>query len=110
MWIELTAIGFVRGGQTEPVNAGEGYWDQVRSVIDLDPDCCEVDFLKGLDAFSHAEVIFHFHRVIEDQTVTGTQRPQGNPDWPKVGIFSLRSRFRSNRLGVPYAGSSRSRA
>ncbi|MBX9701152.1 MAG: SAM-dependent methyltransferase, partial [Acetobacteraceae bacterium] len=71
-----------------------------RARIELDATRFGPDALLGLDAFSHAEIVFLFDRLPEDQVATGARRPRGNPDWPLVGIFAQRGRNRPNRLGV----------
>jgi tRNA-Thr(GGU) m(6)t(6)A37 methyltransferase TsaA len=84
----------VVGGRTEPFDDG---WDGVRAIIRLDARFTP-EALQGLDAFSHLEVLYHFHRA--DSEHTGARRPRGNPDWPEVGIFAQRGKDRPNRLGV----------
>jgi tRNA (adenine37-N6)-methyltransferase len=74
-------------------------WGGLVSEIVLDPSLPE-ESLDGLDAFSHAEIIFHFHLVEESEIVPGARHPRENPDWPKVGIFAQRGRLRPNRLGL----------
>jgi tRNA-Thr(GGU) m(6)t(6)A37 methyltransferase TsaA len=95
--IELHPIGWVVGGRTEVVDDD---WGAVEAVIRLDRDRYPAEALRGLDAFSHLEVVFHFHRVPEDRIETTARRPRGNPDWPEVGIFAQRGKNRPNRLGV----------
>lgn len=55
---------------------------------------------RGLEAFSHIEVIFLFHRVSGSDAVTGARHPRGNTAWPRVGIFAQRGKARPNRLGA----------
>ena len=74
-------------------------WGSLVSEIILDPSMPE-ESLDGLDAFSHVEIIYHFHLVAEADIVTGARHPRDNPDWPKVGIFAQRGRVRPNRLGL----------
>jgi len=95
--ITLGPIGWVRGGRAEAEDDG---WGGIVARIELDPARFGPEALQGLDAFSHAEVVFHFDRLPEDQISTGARRPRGNPDWPLVGIFAQRGRNRPNRLGV----------
>lgn len=97
MQITLAPIGIVRGGRGEPTDDG---WDAETCTIELDAQRFAPDALAGLDAFSHAEVVFHFHLVDEAAVVSGARRPRGRPDWPAVGIFAQRGRVRPNRLGV----------
>jgi tRNA (Thr-GGU) A37 N-methylase len=93
----LTPIGQVCGGRAEAIDDD---WGASRAVIRLDPERFTDEALLGLDAFSHAEVIFLFDQVGDDQITTGARRPRGNPDWPRVGIFAQRGKNRPNRLGV----------
>jgi tRNA (adenine37-N6)-methyltransferase len=71
-----------------------------RARIQLDPVRFTAEALMGLEAFSHAEVIFLFDQVSDDQITTSARHPRGNPDWPRVGIFAQRGKNRPNRIGV----------
>ena len=93
----LTPIGHVNGGRAEAIDDD---WGDSRAVIRLDPERFTDEALLGLEAFSHAEVIFLFDQVSDDQITTGARHPRGNPDWPRAGIFAQRGRNRPNRLGV----------
>lgn len=93
----LAPIGHVAGGRTE---ATDDDWGTSRATIRLDPARFTAEALLGLDSFSHAEVIFLFDQVTDDQITTAARHPRGNPDWPRVGIFAQRGRNRPNRLGV----------
>jgi tRNA (Thr-GGU) A37 N-methylase len=95
--ISLIPIGRVHGGRSD---ATDDDWGASRASIHLDPSRFTPEALAGLDAFSHAEVIFLFDRVTDDQITSGARHPRGNPDWPKVGIFAQRGKNRPNRLGV----------
>ena len=93
----LTPIGHVAGGRSEAIDDD---WGASRASIWLDPARFTAEALMGLDAFSHAEVVFLFDRVSDDQITTSARHPRGNPDWPRVGIFAQRGKNRPNRLGV----------
>ena len=80
--------------------ARDDNWDAETSRIDLDPDVMAADATKGLDAFSHVEVVYVFDRVGKDALVNGARHPRDNRDWPAVGILAQRGRNRPNRLGV----------
>ena len=95
--INIEPVGHVVGGRAEAIDDD---WGASRATIRLDGARFGVEALAGLDQFSHAEIIFLFDRLPEDQVVTGARRPRGNPDWPLVGIFAQRGRNRPNRLGV----------
>lgn len=97
MTIELRPVGWVRGGR---VPDEDDDWGAVRARIELDTAWLGPDALAGLDAFSHAEIVFLFDRIGDADVTTGARHPRGNPHWPKVGIFAQRGRNRPNRLGV----------
>ncbi|RFB75024.1 SAM-dependent methyltransferase [Methylovirgula sp. 4M-Z18] len=98
--ISLTPIGYVRSSRTDPIDDN---WDSVESWIELDPALFQADACQGLDAFSHIEVVYYFHRVEDPEIVQGARHPRGRSDWPKVGIFAQRAKGRPNRLGVTAA-------
>jgi tRNA (adenine37-N6)-methyltransferase len=95
--LTVVPIGHVVGGRSAPVDDA---WDTVKATIRLDVTRIEPDALRGLDAFSHLEVVYHFHLVAADAVHTGARRPRGNPAWPSVGILAQRGKDRPNRLGV----------
>lgn len=74
-------------------------WGGLVSEIRLDGSMPD-ESLDGLEAYSHAEIIFTFHLVDEREVVVGARHPRENPAWPKVGIFAQRARLRPNRLGL----------
>jgi tRNA (Thr-GGU) A37 N-methylase len=93
----LEPVGYVRGGRVEAIDDD---WGPSRARIALDADRFGPEALFGLCDFSHAEIIFVFDQITEDQITTGARRPRGREDWPLVGIFAQRGRNRPNRLGV----------
>jgi tRNA-Thr(GGU) m(6)t(6)A37 methyltransferase TsaA len=95
--VELRPIGTVTGGRDE---VKDDDWGKVAAVIELDGEQYTEEALRGLDAFSHLEVVFHFHKVAPEKIETTARRPRGNPDWPEVGIFAQRGKNRPNRIGV----------
>lgn len=94
--IELEVVARVHGGRVENVNDA---WGDVEAEIVLEPQFPEAAF-AGLDAFSHAVVVFHFDLIDPEKIVVGARRPRGRADWPEVGIFAQRGSPRPNRLGV----------
>jgi len=97
MHIDLEPVGFVSGGRAEPE---DDHWGGERATIQLDPDRFTADTLKGLDHFSHVDVVYVFH-LVDPSSVTLTARhPRGRTDWPEVGIFAQRAKGRPNRIGV----------
>lgn len=95
--IAMEPIGHVRGGR---VAAVDDDWGGSRARIELDGARFTAESLAGLEAFTHAEVIFVFDKVTDAEIVTGARHPRGNTDWPKVGIFAQRGKNRPNRIGL----------
>lgn len=95
--ITLQPIGFVQGGRAEPEDDD---WGKSLARIVLDDSRFTADALLGLDSFSHAEILFHFHLVAEDEVSTAARHPRGRSDWPRIGIFAQRGKNRPNRLGI----------
>lgn len=95
--VEMGPIGWVSSPRAEPIDDD---WDRVTATICLDSDRFGPDALRGLDTFSHVEVVYLFDRVDPDSVLTAARRPRGNPDWPEVGIFAQRTKARPNRIGV----------
>ncbi len=97
MTFSVEAIGHVRGGRDQAIDDD---WGASRAVIELDASRFGPEALAGLADFSHAEVIFLFDRVSENEIETGARRPRVRADWPMVGIFAQRGKGRPNRLGL----------
>ena len=95
--VTFEPIGVVVGGRRDAI---DDHWGDVDTSIVLDADRFPADTLAGLDAFSHLEVVFHFHLVAPDDVTTVARHPRGRTDWPKVGIFAQRAKGRPNRIGV----------
>ena len=93
--ITIEPIGFVENSRTEAIDDN---WDDILSVIELNSEFTG-SALHGLEAFSHAEILFHFHLAKDDSIERGARHQRGNPDWPKVGIFAQRGKDRPNRIG-----------
>ena len=97
----LQPVGFVRGGRDTPIDDD---WAASRARLELDQSRFTPDALAGLAEFSHAEVVFLFDRVGQDEIEIGSRRPRGRADWPLVGIFAQRGKNRPNRIGVSICG------
>jgi tRNA-Thr(GGU) m(6)t(6)A37 methyltransferase TsaA len=95
--MELTQIGVVRSTRTV---VADDDWDRETSQLILDAEAFGEEALYGLDAFSHLEVVYHFHEVPEERVERGARRPRNNPDWPLVGIFAQRGKNRPNRIAT----------
>jgi tRNA-Thr(GGU) m(6)t(6)A37 methyltransferase TsaA len=94
--IDMRPIGFVRNGRAE---IEDDDWGALESVIEL-TDALGADALVGIEAFSHAEVVFYFDRVPDEKIETGARRPRNNAEWPEVGILAQRGKNRPNRIGL----------
>jgi tRNA-Thr(GGU) m(6)t(6)A37 methyltransferase TsaA len=94
--MQVTPIGRVSCPRREAIDDD---WGDVVSTIALD-NRFGSEALRGLEDFSHLEVVYVFDQVDEQELHTGARRPRGNPDWPEVGIFAQRGKARPNRLGV----------
>lgn len=95
MNLDIQPIGMVEATRAR---ATDDYWGQTESRIVLDARF-EPESIQGLEAFSHAEVIFFFNRVAPSEIVTGARHPRNNRDWPAVGIFAQRGKNRPNCIG-----------
>jgi tRNA-Thr(GGU) m(6)t(6)A37 methyltransferase TsaA len=93
----IEAVGRVSGGREA---AEDDDWDSSRARIELDPERFTPEALAGLEEFSHAEIVFLFDRIGEEEVELAARHPRGRRDWPKVGIFAQRGRNRPNRIGV----------
>ena len=93
----MTAIGYVRGGRTD---VEDDRWAPVTARIELDGSVLDRSATRGLEAFSHVEVVFVFDRVDESDVCRGERHPRGRVDWPSVGILAQRAKDRPNRIGL----------
>jgi hypothetical protein len=75
--IQVEPIGFVLSPRVE---LRDDDWGGVESRIVLDGRF-EPDALEGIDAFSHAEILFHFDRVDADEIVAGAEWPGDSRRW-----------------------------
>jgi tRNA-Thr(GGU) m(6)t(6)A37 methyltransferase TsaA len=89
-------IGFVRSPRDEAVDDD---WGEIDSTIELVAPY-GAESIKGIDQFTHIEVIFLFDRVDPAIVTTGARHPRNNPAWPEVGVFAQRAKNRPNRLGL----------
>ncbi|MFY7064689.1 TrmO family methyltransferase domain-containing protein [Nocardiopsis changdeensis] len=98
MKITLSPIATVIGGRPE---VSDDYWGGVRSVIRLNEDL-PLDTLKGLEEFSHLEVVWHFSKGSDADVHLGARHPRNNPDWPETGTFVHRNHRRPARIAVSH--------
>ena len=94
--ISFTPIGVVRNGINK---MSTGNWAEAESRIELDADL--VPGLQGLADFSHAVVVFHLDQIPPfDKAKQLLRQPRGMEHLPPVGVFSQRTKFRPNPIGV----------
>lgn len=95
--IQLAPVGVVRSEIREP---GDDCWAGSVAVIELDTLRFSEESTRGLNEFSHVEVLFLFNRVPEEGVFQGARHPRERKDWPMVGIFAQRAKDRPNRIGA----------
>ena len=94
---EVQALGRVVGGRTRPT---DDYWGGTHAVIRLDADLFPPEATRGLEDFSHLEVVFRFHLTDPTDLNLGARRPRDNPAYPEVGCLGHRNMRRLNWLGI----------
>jgi tRNA (Thr-GGU) A37 N-methylase len=92
----ISPIGVVSSPRDEVT---DDEWGMVRSSITLLPPF-DASSLRGLEQFSHIEVIYLLDRVDPSSVCLHARRPRDNPAWPEVGIFAQRAKERPNRRGL----------
>ncbi len=93
----IKAIGRVSCARTAP---DDDNWDAFPATIQLDQASFGPDALRGLESFSHVDMLYILDRVRDAEIVTSARHPRGRGDWPQAGIFAQRGKARPNRIGV----------
>jgi tRNA (adenine37-N6)-methyltransferase len=96
MEIKLSPIAYVQNSRKE---ISDDYWGGVVSEIILTEDFDE-SALKGINEFSHLEIIYYFDKVEHGKIETGARHPRNNTQWPETGVFAQRGKNRPNQLGL----------
>src|SRR5438034_1950257 len=92
----FTPVGIVHSRIREPV---DDVWGGVTSRIELDSSRFAPDCLKGLEEFSHVEIVFTFHRIPDSEVYFGARRPRGAFGLAGSGHFrSTRSEEHTSEL------------
>ncbi|MCC7429501.1 SAM-dependent methyltransferase [bacterium] len=97
MEIVLKPIGKVISGREKNE---DDFWGKEISVIELESSEFTEESLKGLENFSHVEVIFYFDKVKDEKIEKAARHPRNNQNFPKIGIFAQRGKNRPNKLGL----------
>lgn len=95
MSINLTPIATIKNKRD---TATDDFWGDTISEIELAADI-PADAFKGIENFSHLEIIYFFDKVDKAKIIT-SGRPRGNPQWPEMGILAQRKKDRPNQLGL----------
>jgi tRNA-Thr(GGU) m(6)t(6)A37 methyltransferase TsaA len=74
-------------------------WGDLISEIIISSKLSEQS-IKGIEEFSHIEIIFYFHLADLTKIDISSSHPRSNPKFPEVGIFSQRKKARPNLLGT----------
>jgi tRNA-Thr(GGU) m(6)t(6)A37 methyltransferase TsaA len=94
--IALKAIGRVRNSIRKKKREG---WESVISEVVLDPRYEEA--LDGIEDYSHVLVLFWLSRVPPGARGRMLKiHPKSRPDLPLVGVFSTRTQYRPNPVGL----------
>ncbi len=76
-----------------------GLAPSVRAQVELHPDFASPEAVRGLEGFSHIWLIFLFHQSYQ-QGWKPTVRPPRLGGNQRIGVFSCRSPFRPNPIGL----------
>ncbi len=95
MELEINPIGKVKNQVTDRKDTS---WGNDVSTIVLEKPY--VSGLKGLEAFSHAIILFWLDQARYDRDKHLQRRPRNRADMPLVGIFAQRGKDRPNRIGT----------
>ncbi|MFE9679254.1 TrmO family methyltransferase [Streptomyces scabiei] len=96
--IEVPVIGTVVGGHAGRL---DDYKGGVESIIRLRPEY-PVETLKGIEEFSHLQVIWFFSEGSPDDVALHARSPRDNPAWPATGTFVHHNHRRPPRLGTSF--------
>ncbi|WP_107851320.1 tRNA (N6-threonylcarbamoyladenosine(37)-N6)-methyltransferase TrmO [Oceanimonas marisflavi] len=99
--INLDPIGIIRSPYKEKfaVPRQPGLVSRARAQLEMLPPYNDPSAFRGLGEFSHLWLVFVFHQTME-QGWKPTVRPPRLGGNERVGVFSTRSTFRPNPLGL----------
>ena len=90
----VRSIAYIRNERSEALDDN---WDDVVSVVELAQDVPS-EALRGLEDFSHVEIVFYADWAEEVPPGPWHRHPRGNAQWPDVGVFAQRNKDRPNRI------------
>ena len=76
-----------------------GLVEELRSTIVFEPEYRNADALRGIEGFSHLWIIWQFSEAVRSDW-SPTVRPPRLGGNTRMGVFSTRSPFRPNHLGL----------
>lgn len=91
----IEPIAYVRNNRKK---TEDDFWGDVISEIVISEKISE-ESIKGIEEFSHLEIIFYFHLADLAKITISATHPRENKKFPKVGIFAQRKKARPNLLG-----------
>jgi tRNA (Thr-GGU) A37 N-methylase len=94
----IEPIGKVVGGHAV---VRDDYQGGVEAIIRLRSDFPEETVL-GLDAFSHLQVVWHFHKASPQDVALHARSPRNDPKWPPSGTFAHRNHRRPAQIAVSH--------
>lgn len=94
--ITLQPIGYVKNSRT---TAEDDNWAEIPSQIILTDDIID-GALKGLENFSHVQILYYFHLVDDVKARAKVRHPRNNKNWPLIGTYAQRNKSRPNKLGL----------
>jgi tRNA (Thr-GGU) A37 N-methylase len=87
-------IAYIRNERSEALDDN---WDEIVSTVELAQDV-PAESLRGLEEFSHVEIVFFADWAEDVPPAPWHRRPRGNAKWPDIGVFAQRNKDRPNRL------------
>jgi tRNA (adenine37-N6)-methyltransferase len=98
MNIALSPVAFVTNSRKE---ATDDYWGSVISILSLTDEFSE-ESLRGIEDYSHLEIVFYFDKADPQKTNRASRHPRGNVNWPLTGVFAHRGKDRPNHIGLTF--------
>lgn len=101
MEINYQPIGYIRSPYREKFAAPRqpGLAPTVKAQVELSDEFASPEAVRGLEGFSHIWLIFHFH-LTAGEGWKPTVRPPRLGGNKRIGVFSCRSPFRPNPIGM----------
>jgi tRNA-Thr(GGU) m(6)t(6)A37 methyltransferase TsaA len=87
-------IGVVKSTRSK---ISDDHWSREKTRILVSQEI-PTNALKGIEQYSHLEIIFLLDRVMPSEICWGARHPRGNTRFAKYGIFAQRARIRPNRI------------